>query len=225
MEQFTFAQILKDGEEFLLLNAADKVSVRDLLHLSKNNLPTQVSWKSLYSLHVTTHCTTFAQLSLRYLELLHGEEIPIGTNPLKLAPSFDFIAWVYFGTCCNVDASQQHLFSHRNAGDCDTTTVAWDCECDDLYMHLSSEDICDVCGAYRDDSPDARKKEIYFKEAYSAQSRAWFLKEFRNKVSLHDEAKKELCVPVEFASLLPFVNTKYPRKVVLCSDTTALDII
>jgi len=41
-----------------------------------------------------------------------------------------------------------------------TTSLFWDCECEEHYIHPAYQDQCLVCGAYRDEQPDARVDEI-----------------------------------------------------------------
>jgi len=49
-----------------------------------------------------------------------------------------------------------------------TTEMYWDCECDDKYIQKSTKEMCEKCGAYRDEMPDSRVNEveegIYFGE-------------------------------------------------------------
>jgi len=42
-----------------------------------------------------------------------------------------------------------------------TTTLMWECECADRYLHPRSQECCLVCKAHREDSPDARLSEIW----------------------------------------------------------------
>jgi hypothetical protein len=41
-----------------------------------------------------------------------------------------------------------------------TTSDFWECGCKDKYTHLVLLEKCDVCGALRDESPDARVSEL-----------------------------------------------------------------
>ena len=36
----------------------------------------------------------------------------------------------------------------------------WDCECEEHYIHSSSETVCVKCSAQRDEMPDSRQDEI-----------------------------------------------------------------
>ena len=41
------------------------------------------------------------------------------------------------------------------------SSLFWDCECDVNYIHHVSEDRCEFCETYREDSPESRLEEIY----------------------------------------------------------------
>ena len=41
-----------------------------------------------------------------------------------------------------------------------TTPEYWDCECDKDYIHPAHELFCQMCGAFKDDQPDARVDEV-----------------------------------------------------------------
>jgi Zn finger protein HypA/HybF involved in hydrogenase expression len=36
----------------------------------------------------------------------------------------------------------------------------WDCECNEHYIHSAEDALCPLCGAERDEQPDARQNEI-----------------------------------------------------------------
>jgi len=218
------ATLLHVEEAFLFLNASDKVSMLDLMNLKRQGLPTKAAWKSLYALHVTTHCATFAQLHARYLAALYGEsETPIGINPIDSVPPLDFIAWVYYGTCCGADASQPNLFGDDlSKKTIETTPMAWDCDCKHKYMHLPSEETCTLCGAERDSSPDSRKNELFSHGCFSQKSKELFWGALRDKLKI----AKSLCVnpqkptssihiPIEYGNCLPFVSSPYLIPIIL----------
>ena len=41
-----------------------------------------------------------------------------------------------------------------------TTSLFWDCECEDLYIHPLHRRECCACGVRHEDAPDARLLEI-----------------------------------------------------------------
>jgi rubrerythrin len=41
-----------------------------------------------------------------------------------------------------------------------TTPDFWDCECEEDFIHPSSDEACPVCGAHRDEQPDSRVNEV-----------------------------------------------------------------
>ena len=41
-----------------------------------------------------------------------------------------------------------------------TTSLFWDCECEQCYIHDLTEGDCPVCGVQRQDAPDARAIEV-----------------------------------------------------------------
>ncbi len=41
-----------------------------------------------------------------------------------------------------------------------TSSLFWDCECDEYYIHPVYQDECLMCSARREDQPDARVDEI-----------------------------------------------------------------
>lgn len=41
-----------------------------------------------------------------------------------------------------------------------TTALFWDCECEEMYIHPSFQDVCILCSSCREDQPDARVDEI-----------------------------------------------------------------
>jgi hypothetical protein len=41
-----------------------------------------------------------------------------------------------------------------------TTSLFWDCECSENYIHKSTEATCLECGARREDCADARANEV-----------------------------------------------------------------
>lgn len=41
-----------------------------------------------------------------------------------------------------------------------TTSLFWDCECEEHYIHPVYQDQCLLCSARREDQPDARVDEI-----------------------------------------------------------------
>ncbi|MBN2115427.1 MAG: hypothetical protein JW730_02590 [Anaerolineales bacterium] len=41
-----------------------------------------------------------------------------------------------------------------------TSSLFWDCECEEHYIHPVYQDQCLLCGARREDQPDARVDEI-----------------------------------------------------------------
>ncbi len=41
-----------------------------------------------------------------------------------------------------------------------TTSLFWDCECEDRYIHPLYRSECPACGIRREDSPDARLLEV-----------------------------------------------------------------
>ena len=44
-----------------------------------------------------------------------------------------------------------------------THPAFWDCECDEDYIHMKSEELnCLKCNAYEDDMPDAHTKEVLY---------------------------------------------------------------
>ena len=44
-----------------------------------------------------------------------------------------------------------------------THPAFWDCECDEDYIHIKSEELnCLKCNAYEDDMPDAHTKEVLY---------------------------------------------------------------
>lgn len=42
-----------------------------------------------------------------------------------------------------------------------TTPLFWDCECESDYIHPASQDECLLCGARREDQPNARVDEVF----------------------------------------------------------------
>ena len=59
-------------------------------------------------------------------------------------------------------ATKLSQFHHDPQGGFFTTSLFWDCECDDneQYIHPFTEDYCIVCRMTREDSPDARLDEV-----------------------------------------------------------------
>ena len=57
-----------------------------------------------------------------------------------------------------------HLFEAHNTGQGEqafyTTTLVWECECHEHYLHPRSQEQCLVCQVSRADAPDARMSEI-----------------------------------------------------------------
>ena len=56
------------------------------------------------------------------------------------------------------------LIERHNAGRSDafyTTTLFWDCECEENYIHALIEENCPACGATREEAPDARVNEVF----------------------------------------------------------------
>lgn len=45
-------------------------------------------------------------------------------------------------------------------GDIVLTSEYWDCECEENYIHVHSEEKCLVCGAFRVDQPLSRINEV-----------------------------------------------------------------
>ena len=41
-----------------------------------------------------------------------------------------------------------------------TTSLFWDCECEEMYIHPSFQDDCLLCGSSREDQPNARVDEV-----------------------------------------------------------------
>jgi hypothetical protein len=41
-----------------------------------------------------------------------------------------------------------------------TTSLFWDCECEEMYIHPAFQDECILCGTRREDQPDARVDEV-----------------------------------------------------------------
>ena len=41
-----------------------------------------------------------------------------------------------------------------------TTSLFWDCECEEDYIHPLWDDVCPACGSGRDDAPDSRINEV-----------------------------------------------------------------
>ena len=36
----------------------------------------------------------------------------------------------------------------------------WDCDCEQDYIHLNSQDLCLVCGYTQEESPPSRQSEV-----------------------------------------------------------------
>ena len=56
------------------------------------------------------------------------------------------------------------LIEPHNIGRVDsfcTTLLFWDCECEGDYIHSCTEDVCPVCKATHEESPDARVDEVF----------------------------------------------------------------
>ena len=56
------------------------------------------------------------------------------------------------------------LIERHNAGRSDafyTTTLFWDCECEENYIHALIEENCPACGATREEAPDSRVNEVF----------------------------------------------------------------
>lgn len=41
-----------------------------------------------------------------------------------------------------------------------TTSLYWDCECLEAYIHPAQVSVCEDCDRYRDDQPDSRIDEV-----------------------------------------------------------------
>ena len=55
------------------------------------------------------------------------------------------------------------LIEPHNIGRSDafyTTSLFWDCECEENYIHSFTEETCPACGATREEAPDARVNEV-----------------------------------------------------------------
>jgi hypothetical protein len=44
------------------------------------------------------------------------------------------------------------------------SSTHWDCECKEHYIHKNSDEVCIICGAVREDSPDSHYDEVGVKE-------------------------------------------------------------
>jgi hypothetical protein len=56
------------------------------------------------------------------------------------------------------------LIERHNIGRPDafyTTSLFWDCECEEDYIHTLTEENCPACGATRENAPDARVNEVF----------------------------------------------------------------
>ena len=56
------------------------------------------------------------------------------------------------------------LIEPHNIGRSDafyTTSLFWDCECEENYIHSFTEETCPACGATREEAPDARVNEVF----------------------------------------------------------------
>lgn len=42
-----------------------------------------------------------------------------------------------------------------------TTSLFWDCQCEEDYIHALTEENCLACGAMREEAPDARVNEVF----------------------------------------------------------------
>ena len=55
------------------------------------------------------------------------------------------------------------LIERHNTGRPDafyTTSLFWDCQCEENYIHSLTEESCFACGATREEAPDARVNEV-----------------------------------------------------------------
>ncbi len=48
----------------------------------------------------------------------------------------------------------------ENIGDIELTDEYWDCECENDYIHLRSEETCPVCKALQEDQPSSHVSEV-----------------------------------------------------------------
>ena len=94
-----------------------------------------------------------------------AEHTQDGGEPYLLITHYSINGDVIFTERVNGDAMgeiQRVFFRHDlqedpNSG---TTPQYWDCECEDNYIHPSTQALCETCGVFGDEQPDSRVDEV-----------------------------------------------------------------
>jgi hypothetical protein len=66
-----------------------------------------------------------------------------------------------------------------------TTSLFWDCECEECFIHPAYQDLCLMCGVYREDKPDARVDEVLSHAYYLPKDLAQVVEVLADKVCPH----------------------------------------
>ena len=66
-----------------------------------------------------------------------------------------------------------------------TTSLFWDCECEEEYIQPAFQDYCLLCGSSREDQPDARVDEVLKYKNYLSNDLVQVVEVLADKVCPH----------------------------------------